>query len=273
VGIVGPRRRWWKVGIEPSGRQGGRRQPRSHTRRRSWQWRSPPRRRRQSRSSRRRRAAIEVPSRSWSRPRPAHRSRWPRRSSAISHHRPRRRTATTHRRPSPSRRTHAHTRPSAGRAHHAHVPWTTHPTRGRGREARPDPRPLVRLVVDVKLGPGHQVVLLSPSRRQGRHFGVGPNVRLLRRRQPHGTGPPLAEILLVVQLEVLPELPPPALLLPSRGRVMGQVRVGIVVEEAGHRVFVLVATAAVPCVLTCRLTRIREYDTIKLPAARAETQA
>lgn len=228
--IVGPGRRWWKVGIEPSGRQGWRRQPRPHTRRRSWQRRPPPRRRRHSRSSRRRRAAIEVP------------SRWSGRSSAISHHRPsRRRRTCTHRRPTPSRRTHAHahahSRPSARRgAHPAHIPRTTHPTtrRGRGRKARPDPRPLPRLVVDVELGPGHLVVLLPPSRRQGRHFGVGADEGLLGRRQPHWSGAPLVEILLVVQLEVLPELPSPALLLPSRGGVMGQVRVGIVVKEARH---------------------------------------
>ena len=160
----------------------------------------------------------------------------------ISHHRPsRRRRTCTHRRPTPSRRTHAHahahSRPSARRgAHPAHIPRTTHPTtrRGRGRKARPDPRPLPRLVVDVELGPGHLVVLLPPSRRQGRHFGVGADEGLLGRRQPHWSGAPLVEILLVVQLEVLPELPSPALLLPSRGGVMGQVRVGIVVKEARH---------------------------------------
>ena len=234
IGIVGSRRRgevWiararrrWKVGIESLSWQRRRRQTRSHARRRS-------RRGRQSRSSRRSRrwrsAIVEVSSRS------AHGSgrRRPRWSSTVAHHRSR------------PGRSHAHTRSSTA-AHHAHVSGrcTAHthahaPTTSsrRGRKARPDPRPLPRLVVDVKLGPRHLIVLLSPPRRQRRYLGVGPDVGLLGRRQPHGPGTPLVQMLLVVQFEVLPELPSTALLLPSGGGVMREVGVGIVVEEAGHR--------------------------------------
>ena len=42
-------------------------------------------------------------------------------------------------------------------------------------------------------------------------------------------------MLLVVEFEVLPELPSTTLLLPSGGGVMREVGVGVVVEEAGHR--------------------------------------
>ena len=231
IGIVGSWRRgqvWiararWrgKVWIESLSWQGRRRQTRSHAWRRSRRWR-------QSRSSWRSRrwwSAIEVPSRS------AHRSRRrrSRRSSAIVHHRAR-----------PSR-CHAHTRPSTA-AHHAHVSGrcTAHThahattTSRRGRKSRPDPRPLPRLVIDVELGPRHLIVLLSPPRRQRRYLGVGPDVSLLGRRQPHGPGTPLVQMLLVVQFEVLPELPSSTLLLPSSGGIMREVGVGIVVEEAGH---------------------------------------
>ena len=163
--------------------------------------------------------------------RSAHRSRRrrSRRSSAIVHHRAR-----------PSR-CHAHTRPSTA-AHHAHVSGRctahthAHATTSsrRGRKSRPDPRPLPRLVVDVELGPRHFIVLLSPSRRQRRYLGIGSDVSLLGRRQPHGPGTPLVQMLLVVQFEVLPELPSSTLLLPSSGGIMREVGVGIVVEEAGH---------------------------------------
>lgn len=211
-----------KVGIESLSWQRWRRQSRSHARRRSrrigivesWWWS----------------AIIEVSSRSAHRSR-RRRSRW---SSAIAHHWAR-----------PSR-SHAHARPSTTAAHHAHVSGRctahthahTHATTtsgGRGRKARPDPRPLPRLVVGVKLGPGHLIVLLSPTRRQRRYLGVGPDVGLLGRRQPHGTGTPLVQMLLVVEFEVLPELPSTTLLLPSSGGIMRQISVGVVVEEARHR--------------------------------------
>jgi hypothetical protein len=50
-------------------------------------------------------------------------------------------------------------------------------------------------------------------------------------------------VLLVVQPKVLPKLPPAALLLPSRGTVVRQVRVGVIVKETWHRLLLLLLFA------------------------------
>jgi hypothetical protein len=111
------------------------------------------------------------------------------------------------------------------------------PWRGRD-EARPNPRPVSGGGVNVEGNARYVVGTFRPSVREGRDEGVvlapGPDECLLGAGQPHRSTPPVGQVPLVVDPKVLPELPSPPLLLPSRGAVVRQVRVGVIVEEAGH---------------------------------------
>lgn len=110
--------------------------------------------------------------------------------------------------------------------------------RGRRDETGPDPAPVARLFVEIKGDPGALIGVLLPSvRKRWNHrifLAPGTDVPLLRRGQSHSTLLPLHDVCLVVQLEVLAELPSPALLFAAGGTVVRQIRVGVIVEESGH---------------------------------------
>mmetsp|Transcript_15236 Transcript_15236/g.35313 ORF Transcript_15236/g.35313 Transcript_15236/m.35313 type:complete len:246 (-) Transcript_15236:133-870(-) len=118
------------------------------------------------------------------------------------------------------------------------VRGTSAAARGRRDEPGPDPAPVAGLLVVVEGDPGALVGVLLPSLRKGRDHRIvlapGADVPLLGRGQPHPSLLPLHDVLLVVKLEVLAELPTPTLLLAAGGAVVRQVRVGVVVEKAGH---------------------------------------
>lgn len=111
--------------------------------------------------------------------------------------------------------------------------------RGRRDESGPDPAPVARIFVEIKGDPGALVgVLLPPVWKRWNHrifLAPGTDVPLLCRGQSHSTLLPLHDVCLVVQLEVLAELPSSALLFAAGGTVMRQIRIGVIVEEAGHR--------------------------------------
>lgn len=98
------------------------------------------------------------------------------------------------------------------------------PRRGRN-ETRSDPRPCSCSVVVVEGDTGRLVYILFPTIRQSWDHGIlssfCTDVRLLGRGQAHGTLPPTIDVLLVMQLEIFPELPAASLLLAPRGTVMG----------------------------------------------------
>jgi len=110
---------------------------------------------------------------------------------------------------------------------------------GRWRdESRPDPAPIPRGFVVIKGNPRALVGVLLPSVRERRDHPIvlatGTDVSLLCRGQSHTALLPFDNVFLVVQLEILPKLPTSPLLFAAGGTVVGQVRVGIIVKEAGH---------------------------------------
>jgi len=111
-------------------------------------------------------------------------------------------------------------------------------TGGRWNESGPDPFPNTRLFVVIKGDPGALVgVLLPPVRKRRNHLIVlapGTDVPLLCRGQSHSALLPFRDMFLVVKLEVLTEFPSPALLFATGGTVVCQIRVGVIVEKAGH---------------------------------------
>ena len=112
-------------------------------------------------------------------------------------------------------------------------------TTGRRRnESGPDPAPIPRGFVVIKGNPRALVGVLLPTvRERWDHpivLATGTDVSLLCRGQSHAALLPFDNVRLVVQLEILPELPTPPLLFAAGGTVVGQVRVGIIVKEAGH---------------------------------------
>jgi hypothetical protein len=134
-------------------------------------------------------------------------------------------------------------RPHRRRGHHSDGASVTS-RRGKGRpgwgrnEPRPYPRPVAVGRIKVEGDSRHVVDALLPPLGEGRDEGIVPapcpDEGLLGTGEAHGPPPPLAEVPLVVDPEVLPELPSPPLLLPPRGAVVGKVRVGVIVEEARH---------------------------------------
>jgi hypothetical protein len=112
-------------------------------------------------------------------------------------------------------------------------------TTGRRRdESGPDPAPIPRGFVVIKGNSRALVGVLLPSVGKGRNHAIllatGTNVSLLCRGQSHSALLPFHNVCLIVQFEILPELPTSALLFAAGGTVMGQIRVGIIVKEAGH---------------------------------------
>ena len=148
---------------------------------------------------------------------------------------------------------HAHAHPHAGRgsawastSHRAHPHagrrssphrWRC-PTRWRWDKSGPDPRPFSRFGMDVKANAGNVVDVFLPSIGKGWDerivFSAGFEKRLLRSRQSHGSATPFGHMFLVMHFEILSKFPSPSLLFPSRGTVVRQIGVGIIVKKAGH---------------------------------------
>ena len=111
-------------------------------------------------------------------------------------------------------------------------------TRGRRDETGTDPAAITGLLVVVIGDPGAFVEVFLPTLREGWNHRIvlapGADVSLLRRGQSHSSLLPFHDVLLVVEFEVLAKLPSPALLFATGGTVVCQIRVGVVVEKAGH---------------------------------------
>ena len=149
-----------------------------------------------------------------------HRRRWMLHHRWASHRRWR---TLTHWRTSHRRRSHIRRRPSARR---------------RRNKTGSHPGSFFRLRVDKVGNPRHVIFGFFPSLRKRRYHRIlrshRLHVGLLRRGQSHRSPSPLIHVRLVVDLEVLAKFPASALLLATSGRVMCQVRIRVVVKEAGH---------------------------------------
>mmetsp|Transcript_17540 Transcript_17540/g.36836 ORF Transcript_17540/g.36836 Transcript_17540/m.36836 type:complete len:219 (-) Transcript_17540:74-730(-) len=204
----------------------------------------PPRRRRERRTPRRRRSkGVNRRGRrprhdtGWHHPRRGRRQELRRRTGIRIIQRGRR---TSH----PSRHGHVRRR----RAPHSHPH-----SRSRRTEPRPHPAPLPARLLHVVKHARRLVQFLLPPLRQWRHdhsirshdplpddltrggMTSRPKVGLLGRGQAHGTGAPFREVFFVVEFEVFAKFPAAALLFAAGSGIVGQVGVGVIVEEAGHR--------------------------------------
>jgi hypothetical protein len=85
---------------------------------------------------------------------------------------------------------------------------------------------------------GSLVNFFFPSIGQRRDHGIvaalGPNVRLLCRSETHGTLTPVFHIAFVMKFKVLTEFPSSSLLLTTRGTVVRQVGIRIIVKKSWH---------------------------------------
>lgn len=121
----------------------------------------------------------------------------------------------------------------------------------RRTKARTNPLTSAALLVHVEVVLRGLVQLLRPTGRKRSRRRRTPRAQkgLLRGRQTHRPGAPIVQSLLVVQLEILPKLPSPSLLLPTRCAVVGQIGVRVVVEETRHRQHV--ASSDLLCLIVC----------------------
>lgn len=97
-------------------------------------------------------------------------------------------------------------------------------TRRRRNETRPRPTPLSRFFVVEKRNPRTLVRVFLPSIGKGRNHGIvlsaGANKGLLCRGKTHFPLLPVYNVLLVMQLEILPEFPSSALLFSPGGTIV-----------------------------------------------------
>ena len=106
----------------------------------------------------------------------------------------------------------------------------------RWTEARADPRSFLLFGMHVKGGARGVVHFFLPPVRQGRLLIGGRCFQkgLLGSCQSHGSLAPFLQMLVVMQLEIFTKLPSPPLLLPSRGTIVRQIRMRIIIKEPWH---------------------------------------
>ena len=129
---------------------------------------------------------------------------------------------------------HSHPTP----VHMSPTVWGTTGTRRRWNEPGTNPAAITRLLVVVEGDTGALVEVFLPSVLEGWDHRIvlapGADVTLLGRGQSHSSLLPFYDMFLVVQLKVLAKLPSTSLLFAAGGTVVCQIRVGVVVEKAGH---------------------------------------
>jgi hypothetical protein len=118
--------------------------------------------------------------------------------------------------------------------------WWSYRSRSRRNKAWTNPRTAFGGRVNVKGNARHKVNFFLPTMGKRRDGGmirpVGLDKSLLSGCEAHGSLAPIRHVGLVVQAKVLPKLPSSSLLLSSSGRIVRQVGIAIVVEEARHSI-------------------------------------